>query len=114
MTENFTRKGSFLNRDGKARARTKEHSNKKLCFVATDKEFLMNLLVELSEHEECYFVKLTAEPRDGMYLGRCFFTNDELVGAHWAKYKLHPKLMCNVQDDDFTELFREQVASYDK
>ena len=24
----------------------------------------------------------------------------------WAKYKLHSKLMCNIQDDDFSDDFR--------
>lgn len=112
MAGEFEQKGSFLCKDGKARARTDFHSNKKLCFVATDKEFLMGLLVELASMDECYFVKLTANPRDGMYLGRCFFTSDELVGEHWARYKNHPKVMCNVQDDDFTTKYREKVKSY--
>ena len=63
--------------------------------------------------EICYFVKLTDEPRDGMHLGKCFFTNDKFVGEYWAKYKLHPKLMCNIQNDDFSKPFRELVVSYD-
>ncbi|MBT4762900.1 MAG: hypothetical protein HOO06_14495 [Bdellovibrionaceae bacterium] len=113
MIEDFTRKGSFLNRDGKARSNSGSHSNKKLCFVSTDKNFLMELLIKLSDLKDCYFVKLTAEPKDGMYLGRCFFTSDQLVGEYWAKYKLHPKLMCNIQDDDFSKSFRDKVMSYD-
>ena len=112
MVDHFELKGSYLCKDGKARARTEVHSNKKLCFVATDKNFLMELLLELAQLEECYFVKLKDSPRDGMYLGRCFFTKDELVGQFWAKYKLHPKVMCNIQDDDFSQEFRNQVKSY--
>ena len=73
----------------------------------------MELLIKLSDLKDCYFVKLTAEPKDGMYLGRCFFTSDQLVGEYWAKYKLHPKLMCNIQDDDFSKSFRDKVMSYD-
>lgn len=114
MIDSFEQKKSFLVRDGKARSSSESHSNKKLCFVSTDKEFLMKLLFELSEHDECFFVKLKDIPRDGMYLGRVFFTNDQLVGEHWAKYKLHPKVMCNIQDDEFADEFRGKVVSYDK
>lgn len=113
MQDMFYEKGSFFNRDGIARGKSDTHSNKKLCFVATDKEFLMELLIELSNLEECFFVKLTSKPRDGMYLGRCFFINDEHVGNYWAKYKLHPKVMCNIQDDDFSKPFRKNVIGYD-
>lgn len=113
MFEKFEKKGSFLTLNGRAQLLTKNYSNKKLCFVCTDKEFLMNLLVELSEHRDCFFVKLSAEPRDKMYLGRCFFTSDELIGEFWAKYKMNPKVLCNVQDDDFVNPFREQVKKYD-
>lgn len=73
----------------------------------------MQLLLELSNLDECFFVKLSASDRDGMYLGRCFFTTESMVGKCWAKYKLHPKLMCNIQDDDFSSSFREHVKSYD-
>ena len=61
MIENFEQKGAFLCRDGKARSKTESYSNKKLCFVSTDKEFLMDLLLDLADHQECYFVKLTSK-----------------------------------------------------
>ena len=112
MTENFYEEGSFLCRNGAAKSRSKDYANKKLCFVATDQNFLMELLFELSNLEDCFFVKLSSRSRDGMYLGRCFFTTDKLVGDYWAKYKMHPKLMCCIQDDDFTSEFREKVQNY--
>ena len=110
MIEDFTRKGSFLNRDGKARSNSGSHSNKKLCFVSTDKNFLMELLIKLSDLKDCYFVKLTAEPKDGMYLGRCFFTSDQLVGEYWAKYKQpkhkwRPKKSVLSKHDQYTQLY---------
>lgn len=112
VESNFQLKGSFLVKDGAARSTTDNYCNKKLCFVATDKVFLMKLLLELSTLEFCYFVKLTAEPRDGMYLGRCFFTTDDYIGSYWAKFKAHPKVMCNIQDDDFADSYREKVVGY--
>ena len=44
-------------------------------------------------------------PRDGMYLGRCFLTDEHEVGLLWAQYKAHPRMFCSVQDDDFTRPF---------
>ena len=111
IEENFETDGPFLSRDGPAR-QSDQYSNRKLCFVATDQQLLMETLFELSQRDDCFFVKLTVKARDGMFLGRCFFTSDEVVGAHWAKYKNHPKMMCNVQDDDFTKPYRSEIRSY--
>jgi hypothetical protein len=41
-----------------------------------------------------------------MYLGRCFMTEERLVGELWARFKEDPKLLCSVQDDDFTAPYR--------
>src|SRR5688572_8111088 len=98
--------GYFLIRNGRGHTPDVAYSNKKLCFVATDQLFLAELLRELSDREDCYFVKFTAAPKDGMYLGRCFLLEDTTVGELWQQYKVHPRLMCTVQDDDFTEKFR--------
>lgn len=76
--------------------------NKKLCFTATDKVALIEILYELSQRPECHFVKYSVEPKDGMYLGRCFLDDEQLLGRMWRSYKAHPKVMCSVQDDDFT------------
>jgi hypothetical protein len=96
--------GVFQIRHG--RGRDMGHSNKKLCFVATDQQLLAQVLRELADREDCYFVKFTTEPKDGMYLGRCFLLEDQAVGELWQQYKVHPRLMCTVQDDDFTSAFR--------
>ncbi len=98
--------GYFQIRQGRGRQPDVPYSNKKLCFVATDQVLLATLLRELSDREDCYFVKFTTAPKDGMYLGRCFLLTDTAVGELWQHYKVHPRLMCTVQDDDFTSTFR--------
>ena len=80
--------------------------NKKLCFVGTDKELVASVLDELASLEACYWVKYTVADKEGMFLGRCFLTDAELLGQLWDKYKKHPRLMCTLQDDDFTARFR--------
>lgn len=87
-------------------SREVDHSSQKLCFVATDLSLLVELLYALSEREDCYYVKYSVVPCDGMYLGRCFMLTDQAVGELWAQLKPHPRLMCSVQDDAFTERFR--------
>jgi hypothetical protein len=81
-------------------------SNKKLCFVAHDKEHLVGLLLDLTRRPDCYVVKYSIEPRDTMYLGRAFMTGDEVVGKLWAEFHDDPKVFCSIQDDDFAERFR--------
>src|SRR5450432_376636 len=98
--------GPFLKRDGPARAANLPKSNKKLCFTATDKAHLVRLLYELSERPDCWFVKYSIEPRDGMYLGRAFFTEEQTVGKLWNDHAFDPKVFCSVQDDDWTAAFR--------
>jgi len=78
----------------------------KLCFTATDLDFLVELLYELSLDERCMFVKYSHTAKDGMYLGRCFMDDVALIGELWQKYKLHPKLMCSIQDDTAVDRFR--------
>lgn len=98
-----TANGVFMARAGPSKERL---VNKKLCFTATDKQALVAILLELSRHEACYFVKYSIEPKDGMYLGRCFLNDESLLGQMWKRYKPHPRVMCNVQDDDFVSRFR--------
>ena len=98
--------GVFMRRWGAGRSDRVSHCQRKLCFVATDKAFLAQFLLDLSREPDCYFVKYSTQPRDGMYLGRCFMLEDRRVGELWHQFKLHPKLMCTVQDDEFTEQFR--------
>ena len=84
----------------------KRYCQKKLCFVATDQALLADVLRQLAERPDCYYVKYSIHQRDGMYLGRCFLMDEHEVGMLWAKYKEHPRLFCSVQDDDFTAPFR--------
>ena len=102
--------GVFLGRNGLGNQPGVEHSNKKLCFVCLDQNFLADLLLELSERPDCYFVKFTTKPKSGMFLGRCFLLNDTIAGELWKQYKSHPWLMCTIQDDDFTKAFRDPPA----
>jgi len=105
---NFEPRGPFMARDGRAKVSGGIACQKKLCLVATDKSFLVRLLLELSERRECYFVKYSAEAKDGMYLGRVFLTDEHLVGDLWLRFKDHPKLMCSIQDDDYTNPIRSR------
>lgn len=82
-------------------------SNKKLCLTATDQTLLAEVLLELSAHPRCRAVKFSAKPKDGMYLGRAFINDDAELGRLWQKYKRHPRLLCSIQDDDFTAQFRD-------
>ena len=81
-------------------------SNKKLCFVATDRGLLAETLYDLSLRTDCHAVKFSTRARDGMYLGRCFLTTEGAVGRLWRDFKGHPRLLCSVQDDEFVAPFR--------
>ena len=105
----FDKRGLFLCIDGPARTDEKEYSQMKLCFTSVNKAQLMKLLLQFSKEEDCYFVKLSDSPKNGMYLGRCFFTNQDKVGKIWAKYKNNPYFMVNVQNDNFTKDFRGKI-----
>ena len=96
----------FMDIRGPAWERAGPGCNKKLCFVATDQALLADVLLQLAERPDCYYVKYSVHPRDGMYLGRCFLMDEHEVGVVWAEFKAHPRLFCSVQDDDFTAPFR--------
>jgi len=112
MDSEFYSKGSFLCIDGPAKNAGRDHSNMKVCFTCRSGDLLRALLKQVAQDEECYWVKMSAKPRDGMFLGRCFFTTKERAASLWAKYKTHPRLMVTLQDDDFASKFRDQVASW--
>ena len=82
------------------------HSKKKVCVVATDRNFLIALLYECSKRADCYYVKYSVAARDGMYLGRCFLTSDDAAGRLCREYKGHPKMLVTIQDDDFFNPYR--------
>jgi hypothetical protein len=84
----------------------------KVCLTSRDSNLLRRLLSNIAEDEECYWVKMSTTARDGMFLGRCFFTTRERAGQVWAKYKSHPRLMVTIQDDDFVASYRAQVTSW--
>jgi hypothetical protein len=92
--------------DKKAWFKNKRGCQQKLCFVATDLALLADVLGQLAERPDCWYVKYSTYQKDGMYLGRCFLMDEHEVGVVWAKYKDHPRLFCSVQDDDFTAPFR--------
>ena len=102
----------FQARYGPAYEKDASYCNSKLCFVATDQDFLRDLLLDLSRDPDCYFVKYDTNPRDGMYRGRCFYISLEKVGQTWARYKMHPKVICTVQNDDVTGPWRNQVRDW--
>jgi hypothetical protein len=91
---------------GPASNNGKKCCEKKLCFVATDQSLLAEVLRQLAERPDCYYVKYSVYQKDGMYLGRCFLMDEQEVGLLWAKYKEHPRLFCSIQDDEFTAAFR--------
>jgi hypothetical protein len=93
----YDKKGWFKNKRG---------CQKKLCFVATDLALLADVLGQLAERPDCWYVKYSTYQKDGMYLGRCFLMDEHEVGVVWAQYKEHPRLFCTIQDDDFTAAFR--------
>ena len=101
----------FLCRDGPRRGGV--CSQKKLCFTSTSRDLLARHLLQLSQREDCFFVKFGVNPRGGMYLGRCFLESDGAVGEVWAEYKNHPSVFCTVQDDDFVGQFRELSFAHD-
>jgi len=102
----MTPSGAFMERRGAGWNEERRVCEKKLCLVATDQLLLAEVLGQLADRPDCYYVKYSVRPRDGMYLGRCFLLDEQEVGALWAKYKAHPRMMCSVQDDEFTRSFR--------
>ena len=99
--------GVFLQRWGKsAKPGQAPPCSKKLCFVATDRTLLSDVLYELALEPDCWFVKFSVEASDGMFLGRCFMLTPERIGTLWARFKPHPRLLCSVQDDDFVARYR--------
>jgi hypothetical protein len=109
MNDEFYTHGSFLCMDGPAKKLGLKFANVKVCITCRDSNFLQSLLLKISQDKECYWVKMSTKARDGMFLGRCFFTTKNHAGLIWAKYKMHPRLMVTLQDDDFTSAFRESV-----
>ena len=103
----FYEERGYLCADGKAMKTPDKHPcQKKLCFAATDKAYLVSVLEHLLERDDCYWVKYSPTARDGMHLGRAFMTSPNVVGSLRAEFKRDPKLLCSIQDDDFVDAFR--------
>ena len=102
----MTPSGAFMERRGAGWNEERRFCQKKLCFVATDQSLLADVLGQLANRPDCFYVKYSVRERDRMYLGRCFMVDEQEVGALWAKHEMHPRLMCSVQDDEFTRPFR--------
>ena len=85
-----TSHGHFMERRGAGWNDERRYSQKKLCFVATDQALLVRVLSELADRPDCHYVKYSIEPRDGMYLGRCFLLNDQEVGTLWRETRNTP------------------------
>ena len=98
--------GEFMSRYGPA-GRSATYSKKKVCFVATDKQYLVASCTIYRMRDDCYYVKYSCAARDGMYLGRCFLTSDSAAGRLCQEFKAHPKLMVSIQDDEFFEAYRD-------
>ena len=97
--------GKFMQRFGAA-GKDAAFSQKKVCLVATDKALLVRIVDEIALRADCHWVKYSREPRDGMYLGRCFMTSDDSAGRLCFELKAHPQLMVTLQDDEFAARFR--------
>ena len=82
-------------------------ASQKLCLVATDAAFLIDLLYGLSLRADCVHVKYGTIAREGMYLGRCFLQTAAATAELCQQLKGHPSLMVSVQDDDFFNPHRE-------
>ena len=105
-----TASGSFRERHG-PRGPDGAHSSKKVCLVATDGQFLIDLLYGLSQRADCFYVKYATVARDGMYLGRCFLATDEAASELCQELKGHPRLMVSLQDDAWFASFRRARAA---
>jgi putative acetyltransferase len=101
----LTPSGRFRERHG-PHGRRGVSSSKKLCLVATDPEFLIDLLYGLSLRQDCCYVKYGTVCREGMYLGRCFLATDEAASLLCQELKGHPRLMASLQDDAWFAAFR--------
>lgn len=98
--------GRFMARFG-GLGESAAHSEKKLCLVASDAAFLIDLLYGLSLRDDCWYVKYGTIARDGMYLGRCTMQTDRIAAELCQELKGHPRLMVSLQDDAFFNDFRE-------
>ena len=109
----FELKGPYYVRDGTAKDRGLQNlCRKNLCLYSNNKETAFNMMYELSHAHDCYEVKVSKDGRGGIYIGHCYFTNENSLGDAWAKYELHPYVRVSIQDDDFYALFKSNIRTY--
>jgi hypothetical protein len=114
VEKGFEEQSNFFYRSGVAKDRgMRNQCKKRLYFYSTDREMIANVLLECSQANDCFEVKMRKEDRLGIYIGFCIFTNESTLGDVWARYELHPKLLAAVHDDEFCDTFRSRVRSYD-
>jgi hypothetical protein len=111
--DRFEENGAHLTREGVAKSRGMRNlCKKKLCLVSTDKQFLLDLMVELSAANDCFEVKVRREEREGVHLATCYFTNESALGDAWAQYHEHPKVWALVHDDELSSAYKSRIRSY--
>lgn len=113
MENSFERTGAYMTRMGLAQTRgMKSTCKKKVCFVSMDKDFLMDVLLKMSNDNDCHEVKYSIEGRGGNHFGVASFTNESSVGDMWARYESHPKMWVTIQDEEFCDPYRSKIRTY--
>ena len=95
----------FWQRDGPAKG-SSVRCRMKICLVATDLPYLVEVLRGLADRPDCVGVKFSEGHRDGMHLGRVLLQEAEATARLVAELKKDPKLMTTLQDDGFFARFR--------
>jgi hypothetical protein len=111
--ENFEEVNGVFYREGTAKSRGMRNlCKKKLCVFSTEKEFLFDMLHELSKANDCFEVKVFKTERLGIHCGHCLFTNESSLGDAWARYESHPSIWAVIHDDEFSSTYKDKIRSY--
>ncbi len=111
--DRFEEVGMYLCLEGTAKNRgMKNLCKKKLCLYSSDRQFMLDLLHELSQANDCFEVKLRRNDRNSICFGQCYFTNESAVGDAWAQYESHPKVWVAIHDDEFTGFYKPNIRTY--
>ena len=106
--------GRYLCLDGIAKKRGLiNRCNENLNFYSTDMQFIIDLMYNFSNENDCYEVKVAKVDQGGIYQAECHFTNESALGDLWAKYVSHPKVC--VAYSNFAKLapYRAKIRSYE-
>ena len=111
--DRFEQTGQYLRKDGLAKERgMKNKCKRKVCFISSDKKYLLDLLHTISESNDCFEVKYLSAERKGTHIGMCLFTNDASVGDIWARHEENPQVWAFIPDDDFCAEYRGYIRNY--